>query len=44
VTAVQRIRARLKNPRLSPEEYLRRLEAQSLPKTVAELGKYASVI
>jgi hypothetical protein len=31
-------------PALPPEEYLRSLERQQLPKTVAELTKYQTVI
>jgi hypothetical protein len=44
VTAAQRIRARLKRRPISAQEYLLRLEAQSLPKTAAELSQYATVI
>lgn len=45
VTAAQRIRARLEKKGPYPaEKYLRTLEAQSLPKTVAELSQYAPVI
>jgi hypothetical protein len=44
VTAAQRIRARLKKQPYSAEEYLRRLEAQSLPKTVAGLRQFVTVI
>jgi predicted nucleic acid-binding protein len=44
LTAARAIRLRLKNPPLSAAEYLRRLEAQSLPKTVAELSQYSTVI
>ena len=45
VTAAQRIRARLETKgSYSAQEYLLRLEAQSLPKTVAELSQYASLL
>lgn len=42
--AAQRCRSRLKNPPRSAEDYLDRLAAQSLPKTVAALIPYASII
>lgn len=44
ITAVQRIRSRLKNPQLSAAEYLDRLEAQGLPKIVSELRPYEQVL
>ncbi len=44
ITAVQRIRKRLKNPPLSAAEYLDRLELQGLPKIVAELRPYEQVL
>jgi predicted nucleic acid-binding protein len=44
ISAARRIRARLKNPVISSNDYLRRLAAQGLPKTVAELSQYSSVI
>lgn len=40
----QRCRERLKSPARTAEEYLDTLEKQGLPKTVAELRKYAGVI
>jgi hypothetical protein len=42
--AAQRIRAHLKRRPISAQEYLLRLEAQSLPKTAAELSQYTTVI
>lgn len=42
--AAQRCRERLRNPSKSAAEYLDTLEKQGLPKTVAELRQYASVI
>jgi predicted nucleic acid-binding protein len=44
ITAVQRIRSRLKNPQLSAAEYLDRLEAQGLPKIVSDLRPYEQVL
>lgn len=44
VIAAGRCRARLKNPPASVEEYLERLEAQSLPLTAAELRKYSALL
>lgn len=44
ITSVQRIRARLKNPQIAASHYLDRLESQGLPKTVAALRKFESVI
>lgn len=44
ITAVQRIRARLSNPPMSANDYLDRLEAQGLPKIVAELRKFEAVL
>jgi hypothetical protein len=44
IVAARNIRLRLKNPPVSAEDYLRRLETQSLPKTVAELSHYSTVI
>ena len=44
ISATRRCRMRLKIPGLPPEEYLRSLERQALPKTVAELAKYKTVI
>ena len=42
--AARRCRERLKNPPKTVEEYLATLERQALPKTVAELRSYASII
>lgn len=44
IIAVQRCRARLKNPPKSADDYLATLEAQSLPLTVGTLRDYAAVI
>lgn len=44
LTAAQRCRERLTRPARSVAEYLETLEAQGLPKTVAELRDYAGVI
>jgi predicted nucleic acid-binding protein len=44
VIAAQRCRSRLKNPPKSAAEYLETLAQQRLPKTVAVLSPYASVI
>ena len=44
IIAAQRCRARLRNPQKTAEEYLQTLERQSLPKTVAELREYLSVL
>lgn len=44
VTSVQRIRQRLRKPILSVPDYLHRLEAQGLPKTVAALRKFEKVL
>lgn len=44
VIAAQRCRARLKNPPATVEEYLERLEAQSLPLTVTELRPYSALL
>jgi predicted nucleic acid-binding protein len=44
VTSVQRIRQRLRKPALSAQEYLQILKAQGLPKTVAALRKFESVL
>jgi predicted nucleic acid-binding protein len=44
ITAVQRIRSRLKNPPLTAAQYLDRLELQGLPKIVAELRPYEQVL
>lgn len=44
IMAAQRCRARLKNPALSVEEYLEVLARQKLPKTVAALLPYSSVL
>jgi len=44
ITAAQRVRRRLRNPPKTAQEYLAVLEAQQLPKTVAELTPYLSVI
>lgn len=44
VIAAQRCRGRLKNPPHSVDEYLERLEAQSLPLTVAELRRYSALL
>lgn len=42
--AAQRCRARLKNPPVSSESYIAKLEAQGLPKTASELCNYWLVI
>lgn len=44
LNSVQRCRARLKHPTRTAEEYLERLEAQGLPKTVTELLPYRGII
>jgi hypothetical protein len=44
VVAAQRCRRRLKNPELTAEAYLERLQAQSLPLTVAALAPFLAVI
>jgi predicted nucleic acid-binding protein len=44
VTSVQRIRRRPKNPAMSAHEYLQRLESQGLPKTVAALRGFETVL
>ena len=44
IIAAQRCRARLRNPPKTSEEYLQTLERQSLPKTVAKLREYLSVL
>ncbi len=44
VIAAQRCLFRLKNPPKTADEYLRTLQAQSLPKTVAALRPYAAVL
>lgn len=44
VISAQRCRARLKNPPKSARDYLDTLEKQGLPKTIAELRDYRSVI
>lgn len=44
IIAAQRCRARLRNPQKTAEDYLQTLERQSLPKTVAELREYLSVL
>jgi hypothetical protein len=44
IIAAQRCRARLRNPPSSEEEYLERLERQSLPQTVAELRRYTGIL
>jgi hypothetical protein len=44
IVAAQRCRSRLKNPPKAGAEYLETLSLQSLPKLVAELMPYASVI
>ena len=44
IISAQRCRARLNNPPRTAEEYLAKLAEQSLPKTVAELVPYSSVI
>lgn len=44
IIAAQRCRSRLKNPPLSVEEYLEVLARQKLPKTVAALLPYSSVL
>jgi hypothetical protein len=42
--SAQRCKARLKNPPKSAEDYLDTLEKQGLPKTVAELRTYSSIL
>lgn len=44
LAAVRQCRARLKNPPKSVQDYLDTLEAQALPKTVAELRRYAAIL
>jgi hypothetical protein len=44
VIAAKNCRARLRNPPKTAADYLAILEAQGLPKTVAELSEYADVI
>lgn len=44
LTSAQRCRDRLRNPHKTAAEYLERLEAQGLPKTVAELRQYQAII
>ena len=44
VIAAKNCRARLRNPPKTAADYLSILEAQGLPKTVAELSEYADVI
>ena len=44
ITAARNCRSRLKKPALTPEEYLNCLRRQGLPKTVAELAKFATDI
>jgi hypothetical protein len=44
IIAARRCRARLKNPPMTAEEYLTNLDAQSLPRTAAELKKYAPLL
>lgn len=44
IIAAQRCRARLKNPPMSVEEYFETLARQKLPKTVAALLPYSSVL
>ena len=44
IIAAQRCRARLQNPPVTAAEYLDTLARQSLPKTVAELLPYCTVI
>jgi hypothetical protein len=44
VMAAQKVRSRLRNPPISATDYLRSLERQQLPKTVAWLSTYAGVI
>jgi len=44
LSAVRRIRERLKNPPRSAEDYLETLAAQSLPQTVDKLWAYADLI
>jgi len=44
VIAAQTCRSRLRNPVKTAAEYLATLEAQALPKTVAKLAAYASII
>jgi DNA-binding IclR family transcriptional regulator len=42
--AVRKVRARLKNPPYTVQEYLNTLTQQGLVVTVTELGQYAQVI
>jgi len=44
VVAAQRCLRRLKNPPKTATEYLATLQAQSLPKTVAALARYAAIL
>jgi len=44
IVAAQRCRARLKNPKLTPEEYIVCLDRQGLPKTANELCIYGRII
>jgi hypothetical protein len=44
IIAARRIRKRLKNPEKTAEAYLDTLEAQQLPRTVADLRPYIEVI
>ena len=42
--SVRTCRARLRNPPKAIHDYLDTLEAQALPKTVAELRRYSSIL
>jgi predicted nucleic acid-binding protein len=44
IIAAQTCRMRLKNPPKTPEEYLAILQQQELPKTVAILRRYATIL
>jgi predicted nucleic acid-binding protein len=44
LVAAHRVRARLRNPPKSAEDYLQSLESQGLIKTVDELSNYASIL
>lgn len=44
ITAVQRIRRRLKKPTVEASDYLQKLQLQGLPKTVAALEPFAQIL
>jgi hypothetical protein len=43
-SCVRKVRARLKNPPYTPEDYLRNLTEQGLVATAAELGQFSALI